>query len=126
MLLYETLSQPIIFLIFFLVGLASGLIFDLRNYLSFLCAKNKVVNIFLDVIFTVIVCGIFLFSNLIFNYGSLRVYAILSFSLGFVVQRFTIGLFVVKMCSWCYNNLKVLMMRIVRGRIKEKKDVVED
>ena len=50
MLLFETLSQPLIFVITLAIGFASGLLVDARNYIHFLCNKNKIVGLVLDII----------------------------------------------------------------------------
>lgn len=126
MLLYETLSQPLIFLIIFSIGFASGLIFDLRKYVCFLWANNKIVSLILDIIATLLVCGILFYSNLIFNYGQFRFFVIFSFVLGFALQRFILGVFVAKICSWCYNKSTKLMAKIYGKIKKEKKSITED
>lgn len=126
MLLYETLSQPLIFIIMFSIGLGSGLLFDLRRYISFLCLKNKKVNIFLDIFFTIIVCGILFISNLYFNYGEFRFFSILAFIIGFTIQRFTLGMLVAKVSCLCYNYFVKIMARTYDKFKKKKKSTTEN
>src|SRR5574344_1274038 len=114
MLLYETLSQPLIFLIIFCIGLGSGIIFDLKSYMNFLCEKNKIMSIILDIISAILVCGILFLSNLIFNYGEFRFYILLAFTLGFLIERFTLGIFVKKFFSWLYFSSKNLIRKIFK------------
>lgn len=121
MLLYETLSQPLIFAVISLIGFSSGLIFDLRNYICFLFAKNKIVSITLDVVATILVCLIFLIGNLYFNFGEFRVYVILAFIIGLLIERVTLGIIVGKICSWCYNKFRKLVLKIY-GRRENKKE----
>ena len=126
MLLYETLSQPLIFLITFFVGLGSGIIFDLRNYISFLCAKNKVIDIILDILSILIICGVLFFINLKINFGQFRFYVPLAFFTGLILERYTLGLFVAKICSWCYTKFRNLIAKIYERKSKEKKSITNN
>lgn len=121
MLLYETLSQPLIFIIILSFGFLSGLVFDLRNYLCFLFAKNKIVSVILDTVATILVCFIFLLGNLYFNFGQFRFYVILGFVIGLSIERVTLGIIVGKICSWCYNKFRELTSKLYGKREKEKK-----
>ena len=123
MLLYETLSHPLIFLIMFSIGLASGLAFDLRTYVNFLFLNKKSFSILLDVFSTLIVFAIFFISNLHFNYGEFRFFVILAFFTGFTIQRLTLGIFVAKFFSWCYTKFRKIMSKIYEKRANEKKDI---
>lgn len=124
MLLYETLSQPLIFIIILSFGFLSGLIFDLRNYLCFLFAKNKIVSIILDIVATILVCFVFLIGNLYFNFGEFRFYVILAFVIGLLIERVTLGIIVGKVCSWCYNKLRNLILKVYGRGKKEKESII--
>lgn len=119
MILNETLSQPLVFLIVLLIGFGSGLIYDLRSYIIFLCAKNKVLTIILDIISTLLVFAVFFYCNLKFNYGQFRFFVILSFFIGFLTERFSLGFCIAKIFSWCYNKFKESVASIY-GRFKKK------
>lgn len=123
MLLYETLSQPAIFFVVFSIGLVSGLLFDLKSYITFLCASNKIVSVLLDVLTTLIVFVILFLSNLYFNYGEFRFYVIFAFFAGLLIERVTLGIFVAKICSWCYNKFRNLMAKIYERREKKKESI---
>ena len=76
MILYETLNQPLIFLIIFCVGFVSGLIFDAIS---------------------VALCGVVFFACLLeLNYGEFRFYILLGYVLGILIERITLGLIVAK------------------------------
>lgn len=122
MLLYETLSQPLIFLVVFGIGFGCGFVFDLRNYIHFLCNKNKIVGIVLDVISSIVCCLIFLLSVLNFNFGQVRFYLILSFILGLILQRFSLGYIIAKFFIWCYNLFKKVILKINYGKPKKKQE----
>ena len=125
MILYETISQPLIFLYIFLIGIGCGLVFDVRNYLTFLCNKNKIVGVILDVISGIVISLLFLFCVLQLNYGQIRFYLILGFGLGIAVERFSFGKLIAKLSLRCYNGFRYLIAQKYGKRKKEikKKDV---
>lgn len=91
MLLYETLSQPIILLCVIIAGFLSGFVFDACNLVCKLTKTNKIVRHVLDVI-SVFICGfVFFVVILTVNYGDLRVYELLFFVAFLLLQRATIG-----------------------------------
>lgn len=104
--LYETLSQPFIFLLFTLSGFVSAFLFDLKNILKFLFKKNKIINqilLFLTLSITLFICY---FINLKYNYGQFRIFSVLGFILAFCLQRFISTNFVAKPFLKCYNKIK--------------------
>jgi hypothetical protein len=126
MLLYETLSQPLIFLIVLCAGLGSGLVFDIRNYISFLCAKNKIIDVVLDILSILIVCFVLFLINLKINFGQFRFYIPVAFFIGLIIERYTLGLFVAKICSWCYNKFRNLISKLYGKRAKKKEGIVNN
>lgn len=121
MLLYETLSQPLIFIIVFAVGFLSGFLFDLENYLVFLCNKNKIVKIVLDFTLTLLCCFIFFLTILNQNYGELRFYEILAFAGGIFLERKSLGFVIAKFFTWCYTKFEKLIQKI-KEKAKAKDD----
>lgn len=121
MLLYETLSHPLIFLIIFSIGLSSGLVFDLRNYINFLFLNKKFISIILDILACLIICFILFISNLKFNYGEFRFFILLAFFSGFLIQRLTLGIFVGKFFSWCYTKFRKIIDKFYERRTNKKK-----
>ena len=90
MLLFETLSQPLIFVITLAIGFASGLLVDARNYIHFLCNKNKIVGLVLDIIVSFLCFFIMLVCVLSFNFGQLRFYFVIAFVCGLLFERFSV------------------------------------
>ena len=111
--LYEALSQPMIFLWLALGGFASGFLFDLKAiFLSFF-KKNGVFSqilLFFSVFLTLFLC---FFINLKTNYGEFRLFPIFSFALAFGIERFFAQNFLAKPIAKCYNKIK--------GKINEKR-----
>lgn len=119
MLLFETLSQPLIFVTTFAIGFASGLLVDVRNYIHFLCNKNKIVGIILDIIVSILCSLILLLCILSFNFGQLRFYFVVSFVCGLLFERFSLGLIIAKIALWCYNQFVKILRKITNGKFKK-------
>ena len=103
--LYETLSQPIIFLILIISGFFSGFIFDIINILKKHIKIKFFINflIFLGVFLTIF---IFYLINLKFNYGQFRFYTIFCFTLSFTIERFISCNILAKDTELCYNKIE--------------------
>lgn len=104
--LYETLSQPQIFLLIILFGFLTGFIFDLLNLLKNVI-KIKFFNNF--ILFLGVFLSIFIFYliNLNLNYGEFRFYVLFSFALAFTIERILLGNLVAQSLKKCYNNIKL-------------------
>ncbi len=112
--LYETLNQSNLLLIFVLCGLVAGGIFDVANFVKFLFANKKIANIVLDFVATSL-CVILVFVvNVCFNYGSVRLFPFAVFFAFFCLERFTLGKIIAKIYCVCYNHLTKLKKKIWR------------
>lgn len=120
--LFETLSQPKIFAILALTGFLAGFVFDISNYIVWLCKKNKIVQIITDFLATVACCIIFFVVVLQIDYGNVRLYQIISYLTTFLTQRFTLGKLIAKFFDWCYNHFTRLMQKLLKGFQKKKED----
>ena len=115
--LYESLSQPAIFLYMVLAGVLAGFLFDLKDLACIKLKKNKFFShffAFFATFFTLFLCFFF---NLKFNYGQFRFFSIASFALAFATERFFVKNFLANPISKCYNRLK---KNYGRKRAKEK------
>lgn len=116
--LYETLSQPKIFVLIVLAGFLSGFLFDFKQILLSIFKKNKILNHILSFFALFFVIFAFFLINLKINYGEIRFFSIFSFCLSFSIQRFISQNFLAKPIAKCYNKYK--------GKINGKrKDKVE-
>ncbi len=120
--LNETLNQPTLLVIFLLLGLVGGLIFDLGNFVKFLFLNKKIPCVILDFLETSACLGLLFLVNLKFNFGSIRFFPLVCFLFSFVVERFTLGKLIAKIYLSCYNLLKKLNKRIWRKRKNAKAD----
>ena len=101
--LYQTTTQPLLCLYLLLLGFASGLIFDVSNYIIFLCKNNKVTKIIFDFLATTIICTILFGFIFLYDYGQMRVYHFLIFFAFLILQRITLGKLIAKFIQVCYN-----------------------
>lgn len=114
--LSETLNQPKLLIIFLILGIIGGLIFDVGNFIKFLFANKKVPSVILDFIQTTICLSLIFIVNVKFNYGDLRLFPVICFLLSFTIERFTIGKLIAKIYLTCYNFLTKLNKRIWRKK----------
>ena len=110
--LYETLSHPTLALIFLLVGIVGGLIFDVGNFIKFLFANKKIPAIIIDFIQTCVCLFIIFIVNVKVNYGIIRLFPYLLFLTSFFIERITIGKVIAKFYLKCYNLLTKLNSKL--------------
>lgn len=121
--LYPTLSQPIIILLFVVIGFFSGFIFDIFSLINYFFNNNKIsrqIFYFLS-IFPVFI--IFYYLNLSFNYGQIRFYPFLLFFSSLILERITLGNIFAKLYDKCYNLNRKLWEKLskwIYGRRKRE------
>ena len=110
--LYETLSHPKLAIIFLTIGFVGGLIFDVGNFIKFLCGNKKIPSILIDFIQTLICLIIIFFTNLKVNFGEIRLFPYLLFLTSFYLERISIGKVIAKIYLKCYNLLTKLNFKL--------------
>lgn len=111
--LYETLSQPLIAVIFAIIGFLSGFIFDIFNFIKFLCGNKKIISHILDFFMTILVFIVFYVLNLSYMYGEIRLFSVVVFLMPFLIERITLGKLLEKFYHACYNVFVKISKRIV-------------
>lgn len=131
--LYETLSQPVAFLIFAISGFLSGVIFDVFSVAKILCLRKKVVCQIFDFFALGMCCLVFFLINLKILFGEIRLYAIMLFFSFLIIERISIGKLLEKFFYMCYNALVKLIKRLAKlfekfsiGKKKDKKCEAKD
>lgn len=104
--LYPTINQPIVFIVIFSVGLASGLLFDFAHILTYLSGNDKYSKGLFDFLAIIFSFGILFYSNLAVNYGQFRFYVLLTFLFAMFIERVISKILWTKCIKRCYNNLK--------------------
>ena len=102
--LYPTMNQPLVVLMVFLAGIASGVCFDIAKVLTFLSGKDKYSKAIFEFLATIISLFMLFLVNLKFNYGQFRLYVLLIFALSLIIEQFFLQLLWTKLLSKCYNR----------------------
>ena len=118
-------SQGQIFVIFFILGICVGVIFDLFRAVRKVFNTSDFVTYIEDIIFMAI-SGILVVNNLIIiNNGEIRFYIILSLFFGMIFYFFTIS----KLCVIIFKYVIEFFKKIIflpfflKNAIKKKKDL---
>jgi len=113
--LYETLSQPQIFLLICLGGFLCGFLYDFKAILSLKIKKSVALRNVFSFICAFLLLFLYFLLNLKINFGQFRIFVFCGFFLSFFIQRFLSNNFLAKPIIKWYNNLKE------RGYEKQKK-----
>lgn len=116
--LYQTLNHPKLLVVFLILGLVGGLVFDVGNFIKFLFANKKVPSIILDVIQTFICLALIFVTNVKLNYGIIRLFPFVIFMTAFSIERYTISKLIAKIYLSCYN----LIIKLNKRNWRRKKN----
>ena len=122
MTLFETANQPMIFFCCVLYGFLSGIIFDVSNLFCFLCKKNVIVQIFCDIISTLLCFAVVFFICYNQNFGQFRLYIPLVFFTFVYFERMSLGKLVAKGYARCYNIFEKLTKKVSKVLNKNKQN----
>lgn len=106
----NTLSQPIIMFWLFLLGLAGGAVFGLLKFFSKLL-PHYVFRVIFDIIGCLISGVLFIYGITVFNSGALRLFLIVAYLLGVLIERKTVGILFAKVFDSVYNNVAKFLKR---------------
>ena len=118
--LYETLLQGQIFLCVLYFGLIGGVVFEAKNLVEKSLSQNKVVCFVLDLLYMIFCACLFVFAKNIANFGEFRIYLLISFILGVVIEHITVGFLVEKFFMLLYNGATKLSRRMFLHKPKSK------
>ena len=115
--LYSTLNQPLVFLIIFLIGFASGFVFDAARILTTLSGGDRWSKHIFDFVATII-CFVFLyFANLLANLGQFRLYILGVFLTSFALERFFSKILWTKLLSKWYTSITKKGAKVEKGQV---------
>lgn len=123
--LYSTLSQPIIILLFVVIGFFSGFIFEIFSLINYFFNNSKISKQIFYFLSILPIFVIFYYLNLGFNYGQMRFYPFLLFFSSLILERITLGNIFAKLYDKCYNLNRKLWKKLSKwfyGRKKEEKN----
>lgn len=119
--LFSTSSQALVFISLFASAFLCGIVFDAGDIFVFLCGKNKFARFIIDLILTLFACFVLFIVILKYNYGELRLWCILSFILGFFIERISISKLIAKSEMWCYNKFEKFKKFVSQKREERKR-----
>lgn len=107
-------NQALLFLTAVLIGAVSAFIFDIFRLLRKIMKHPDFLVQFEDVIYWLVVSFIMFYVMLLNNYGEIRFFLILGFSLGMVLYFLTISRLFMKVSVAIVNFLKKVFMALFR------------
>lgn len=110
--LFESLKQIYIFLGAIYFGLLCGIVRDFCLFIFNLTKKNKIVSFILDLVFSIIGTFLFIICLNVVNFGEFRIYLLLSYLLGYLIERKSLGFLVDFIFKKVYNLLTKVFKKL--------------
>lgn len=101
--LFETLKQGYVFLGSLYFGLISGIFFDFCKFNVKILKSKRFFQIFFDVIFSIFTIILFFICLNIVNFGEFRIFVLISFVVGFIIEQRNLGFLVDFVFKKFYN-----------------------
>lgn len=116
--LFETLKQSYVFLGAIYFGLLLGIVYEILNF--FLKKKNKIFTFLKDLLFSLSATFLFIVCLKLVNYGEFRLFILLAFIVGFIVERLTIGFIVSKVIEFTCKFLKIVYNTLLKNKFLKR------
>ena len=107
-------SQGYLFLIFILVGIIIGLLFDFFRILRRTFKTSDFITYLEDILFWILSGIILIYSIFVFNNGELRAYIFLSLFIGIITYMLTISKYFIKFNVLILTGLKKVITTILK------------
>ena len=131
--LFETLKQSFVFLGGLYFGLIIGIVYEILNYI-FKFSQKKIFVFLKDIIFSILFTFLFIFCLQKVNYGEFRIFILLSYFVGFLLERLSLGYLVDFLINKLYNLLKLIGNKLLKNKFikrclgkserKESQDII--
>lgn len=115
--LFETLKQSYIFLGSIYFGLICGIIKNVIDLILKTFKNNRILTLILDIVFSFIFSIIFIICINVVNFGEFRVYLILGYVLGFVLEIKTLGFLVDFVLKKIYTFICKIYSKIIKIKV---------
>lgn len=109
--LFETLKQFYIALGTIYFGLLAGISKDISNFIK-KPIKSKILKNIIDVIMVIVFSLLFILCINVVNFGEIRLYLLVVFLLGYVLERISLGNLVDFILDKVYNLFKVFISKV--------------
>lgn len=90
-----------------LFGLIAGIVYGIGYFFRMLTNFNKIFTVLVDILVTIIAGILFVYCMFVINDGIIRVYNVISFFLGFAIERISIGNLFANISSLLYNKFAI-------------------
>lgn len=120
MMLFETLIQGKLLFCFIYFGILCGILLSIKNLLDKTFKNKKLVIILTDLFFVLLSTLIFVYAKIKYNYGEFRIYQVLGFALGIVLQQISLNKLVEKVLIVCYNFTIKIFCKLKQTKIFSK------
>lgn len=107
-------SQGYLFLIFILVGIIIGVLFDVFRILRKTFKTSDFVTYIQDILFWILSGILLIYSIFVFNNGELRAYIFLSIAIGIITYMLTISKYFIKLNVTILNVIKKIFTWILK------------
>lgn len=112
--LFESLKQGYIFFGSVYFGLIIGIIYDFCKFNVRLLKNKKVAQIIFDCFFSIAFVLLFFMCLNVVYFGEFRLFVLISFTLGFVLEQKNLGFLVDFIIKKLYNFFVVVFKRILK------------
>ena len=116
-----SLFQGYVLLALFYYGLIYGLIYEIKKVFQKIFQNFKIFTFLSDIIFSFLGVIIFFYALLKANLGIFRLFLLIIFVLGFIIEQESVGFFVAKITNMVYNKC-ILKSEKVKSYEKDKKN----
>lgn len=115
--LYETLLQSKIFLCALYFGILCGIFLTAKNGADKLFKNKKAIVIVTDILFFVVAAILFLTCINLFNFGEFRLFELLGFALGIVLEQISVNKIVEKAFKMLYTLFAKMFAKLKNTKI---------
>jgi len=116
----STRGQGIAFLICLAFGAAAGAVYEAGYIIRFTGKFKAAVSIIADLLFFAVAALLFAAAARASACGAVRLYTVLGFALGFIIERLTLGILVAKAVKWVYTLLSKIYRALRKVKVFKK------
>lgn len=122
--LFETLKQFYIALGTIYFGLLAGISKDISNFIK-KPINSKILKNIIDVITVIVFSLLFILCINVVNFGEIRLYLLVVFLLGYVLERISLGNLVDFILDKVYNLFKVFISKISKLKFVKRMFILD-
>ena len=110
----ETINQSYLFLIFILIGIVIGVLFDIFRVLRKSFKTNNMITYIEDILFWLLSGCVLIYSIFVFNNGEIRGYIFLAIILGILIYMCSISNFFCKTSIVIIDCIKNIIIKVIK------------